>query len=168
MRQLIGEQPKDNTMVTEEHMADIDYCIKSLSQEIYILADISFDAVQEGMSDKKGFQALKEENLKIIAGLKTKVGKIDSTLANLQEKIQRLRIVTAQEEDSYAEGYETGVTWRRDYRPGGPFEWHYTDSGFHSKEERAGLREKAQLSQLCRKEWLRGFDKGLSDQGRVL
>jgi len=60
------------------------------------------------------------------------------------------------ERNYYQDGYETGIDWTADYRPGGPY--RCTDD---RRCPDAVKRDKANS-----KEWFRGFDDGVAAQNK--
>ena len=56
--------------------------------------------------------------------------------------------------NSAAQGYKTGVAWKDNYRPGGPFDYGYN---LVTRKE----------SKLLIKAWFSGFDEGLKCQKRA-
>lgn len=63
---------------------------------------------------------------------------------------------------SHLEGYQTGVTWKYNYVPGGPMIWNPCEAReFHrtdiSHEE---FNARATLSKTQHGEWMRGFHEG--------
>ena len=64
----------------------------------------------------------------------------------------------ATEQESFDEGYQIGLNWTDNYRPGGPF--------VHSEHHTRNCKEQARQSNINNAAWLRGFDQGLKDKVR--
>jgi hypothetical protein len=62
---------------------------------------------------------------------------------------------------NYIDGYHTGLKWKDNYRPGGPYVM--TTSSRNDKPE---FVERCRQSLQDNKDWLAGFDRGLADQSK--
>ena len=70
---------------------------------------------------------------------------------------------------SFLEGYHTGVTWKNDYIPGGPY-IQAPSEGRHFRREDMTLEEfnaRAALSKVQHAEWMRGFHEGRDHRDKL-
>lgn len=63
-------------------------------------------------------------------------------------------------EESFQDGYNTGLAWKETYTPGGP--WRFSA---YSHESEA-MQEKAERSQKIHDAWMAGFKAGLEKKNR--
>jgi len=61
---------------------------------------------------------------------------------------------------NYLDGYQTGLDWKHDYMPGGP--WHFSPQANDSET----FKQQARASQENHRQWQDGFKAGLARNKR--
>ncbi len=92
----------------------------------------------------------KVELLNLIECLYEASSSIKVILNSVRREAQAIRVVPREEKIIYIDGFKTGLGWREDYRPGGPY--------VHASAQ----------STLNHKAWMKGFDEGKLAQAPIL
>lgn len=104
------------------------------------------------------FEEIKANRKAAISLLMAEASLMVSELQLISSTLTNIRKESNEEKSQYEDGYQTGITWKSNYRPGGP--WHWGPDMNSTPEQ----REKALQSQRNNKAWLKGFDDGYAIQ----